>query len=92
VNDLHTTVDLPLYTAVLGGELSVETFGGAIKLRVPPEAQNGAKVRLKGKGFPVYKKEGQSGDLYVTYNVILPTKLSEREKELFTELSKLRTA
>jgi curved DNA-binding protein len=91
-NDLHTTVDLPLYTAVLGGELTVETFSGAIKLKVPPEAQNGAKVRLKGKGFPVYKKEGQSGDLYVTYNVILPTKLSEREKELFTELFKLRTA
>jgi curved DNA-binding protein len=47
-------------------------------------------VKLKGKGFPVYKKEGQFGDLYVTYNVVLPTKLTDKEKELFVELSKIR--
>jgi curved DNA-binding protein len=82
-NDLHTTVDVPLYTALLGGDVNVETLNGALKLKVPPETGNGAKVRLKGKGFPVYKQEGQFGDLYLTYNVILPKNLSEKEKELF---------
>jgi curved DNA-binding protein len=91
-NDLHTTVDVPLYTALLGGDVTVETLNGALKLKVPPETGNGAKVRLKGKGFPVYKQEGQAGDLYLTYNVILPKNLSEKEKELFQQLSKLRTA
>ena len=90
-NNLHTTADVPLYTAILGGEITLETLSGTIKLKVQPELQNGAKVRLKGKGFPVYKQEGSFGDLYVTYNVVLPTNLTEREKELFQELLKLKT-
>jgi curved DNA-binding protein len=49
-------------------------------------------VKLKGKGLPVYKKEGEFGDLYITYNVTLPKNLTEKEKELFTELSKLRNS
>jgi curved DNA-binding protein len=53
---------------------------------VKPETQNGTTVRLKGKGFPVYKKEGEAGDLYVTYNVKIPTNLSEKQKELFQQL------
>jgi DnaJ-class molecular chaperone len=44
--------------------------------------------RLKGKGFPVYKKEGEFGDLFITYNIVLPTNLTEKQKELFTQLSK----
>jgi len=88
-NDLNTTVDLDLYTAVLGGEKTIDTFGGKLKLKVNPETQNGSKIRLKGKGFPVYKKEDQFGDLYITYNVVLPTNLNEKQKELFTQLSKL---
>jgi len=55
---------------------------------VNPETQNGTKIRLKGKGFPLYKKEGHYGDLYITYNIILPTNLTEKQKELFTQLSK----
>ncbi|HYK56017.1 MAG TPA: J domain-containing protein [Flavisolibacter sp.] len=89
-NDLHTTQDLDLYIAVLGGETTIETLNGKVKLKVPPETQNGTKVRLRGKGFPVYKQEGQHGDLYVTYQVKIPTHLSEKEKELFTQLSKLK--
>ncbi len=89
-NDLFSNVNLDLYTAVLGGDIFVDTFSGRIKLSVKPETQNGTKVRLKGKGFPVYKQEGQFGDLYVTYQVTIPTGLSEKEKELFTELSNLR--
>jgi curved DNA-binding protein len=77
---------------LLGGEITLETWNGALKLKVPPETGNGAKVRLKGKGFPVYRQEGQFGDLYVTYNVLLPVKLTDKEKELFQQLSKLRPA
>ena len=64
---------------------------GKIKLKVNAGTQNGTKVRLKGKGFPVYKKEGEHGDLYVTWNIKVPTHLTEKQKELFTELSKLST-
>ena len=89
-NDLYTTANISLYRAMLGGEVIVDTFDGKVKLNVKPETQTGTKVKLKGKGFPVYKKEGQYGDLYVTFNVKLPSKLSDKEKELFKELSKLR--
>lgn len=90
-NDLYATVDLDLYKAVLGGEITIDTFDSKVKLNVKPETQSGTKVKLKGKGFPVYKKDGQLGDLYITYNVELPTNLSEKEKELFNELAKLRS-
>jgi len=87
-DNLYTTVDLDLYTAVLGGEITLDTLGGQVKLKVAPETQNGSKVKLKGKGFPVYKKEGQFGDLYVTYEVKIPINLTDRQKTLFNELSK----
>ena len=85
-NDLHVTAPLNLYTAVLGGEETVDTLDGKVKLKVKPETQNGTKVRLKGKGFPVYKEEGKFGDLIVTYNVTIPTNLTEHQKELFRQL------
>ncbi len=88
-NDLYTTVNIDLYAAVLGGEITVDTISGKVKLKVKPETQNGTKTRLKGKGFPVYKKEGDFGDLIVTYNVKIPTNLTEQQKDLFTQLSKL---
>jgi curved DNA-binding protein len=87
-NDLYATADLDLYTAVLGGEMTINTLDGKVKLKVKPETQNGSKIKLKGKGFPVYKSKGQFGDLYVTYWIRIPTDLTEREKELFYELSK----
>ncbi|WP_323789555.1 J domain-containing protein [Psychroserpens sp.] len=89
-HNLYLSVDLDLYKALLGGEITVNTFDGKVKLTVKPETQNGTKVKLKGKGFPKYKKEGQFGDLYVTYTIKTPKNLSAKEKELFTELSKLR--
>jgi curved DNA-binding protein len=89
-DNLYKTVDLDLYTALLGGDLMVDTFNGKVKLKVAPETQSGTKVKLKGKGFPVYKKEGKYGDLYITYNLVIPTELTEKEKELFVELSKIR--
>ncbi len=87
-DNLYTTVDLDLYMAMLGGEMTIETLSGKVKLHVAAETQNGTKIKLKGKGFPVYKQEGQFGDFYVTYNLKTPTHLTQRQKELFTELSK----
>ena len=72
---------------MLGGEITIDTLGGKVKLKVKPETQNGTKIRLKGKGFPVYKKEGEFGDLFITFSVKLPTNLSEKQKELFKELA-----
>lgn len=87
-DDLYATANLDLYTAVLGGETTIDTLDGKIKLKVAPETQNGAKIRLKGKGFPVYRQEGQHGDLYLTWNIQLPKNLTEQQKELFRQLSK----
>lgn len=85
-DDLKTKVSIDLYTALLGGDVKVTTLDGSVNLKVKPETQNGTTVRLKGKGFPVYKKEGQSGDLFVTYEVKLPTDLTDKQKELFEQL------
>jgi len=74
---------------VLGGEITIDTLDGKIKLNVKPETQNDTKIRLKGKGFPVYKKDGESGDLIVTFKIKIPVNLTEKQKELFEQLSKL---
>lgn len=88
-DDLYVDVTLDLYTALLGGEQLVDTLNGKVKLKVKPETQNGTKARLKGKGFPVYKKEGQFGDLIVTYSVKLPTNLTEEQKEMFRKIQSM---
>ena len=88
-NDLQITQEIDLYTALLGGDVNLNTLHGKLKLKVKPETQNGTKIRVKGKGFPAYKQEELFGDLYVTYNVKLPTGLSEKELELFEALKKL---
>lgn len=90
-SNLYTTVKIDLFQALLGDEITIDTFSGKVKLKVKPETQSGTKVRLSGKGFPVYKREGEYGDLYVTYQVELPTELSEKEKKLLKELAKLRS-
>ena len=91
-NNLYTTIDIDLYTAVLGGEITAHTFDGKVKLKVQEGTQNGTQVKLKGKGFPVYKKEGTFGDLYITYQIMIPKNLSDKEKELFVELSKIKNS
>jgi curved DNA-binding protein len=89
-NDLHTTAPIDLYTALLGGDATIDTLKGKVKLKVNAETQNGTKIRLKGKGIPVYKKEGETGDLYVTYDIKLPTNLTEKQKAMIKELSNLK--
>ena len=88
-DDLYKQIEIDLYTAILGGEIMIDTLTGKVKFPVKQNTQQDTTVRLRGKGFPVYKKEGQHGDLYVTVKVKLPEKLSDKERELFTELSNL---
>ena len=79
-----------MYTALLGGSIIVQTpEGDKLKLKIKPGTQPGAKVRLKGKGFPVYKKDGQFGDLIVTYSIEIPTNLTDKQKKLFREIQSL---
>jgi DnaJ-class molecular chaperone len=80
---------VPLTLAVLGGEVEVPTLKGKISLRIPPETQNGRTFRLAGRGMPRLK-DGTFGDMFARVKVVLPTGLSERERELFEELRRLR--
>ena len=89
-DNLYSNVDLDLYTSILGGEITADTFDGKVKLKIQSETTNETKVRLKGKGFPVYKSDGKFGDLIITYHLKTPTDLSEKEIELFKELQKIR--
>jgi curved DNA-binding protein len=90
-NNLYTTVDLDLFTAILGGDIVIDTMDGKVKLKVKPETQNNSKIKLKNKGFPVYKHKGQFGDLYVTFSIKIPTNLTLKQKKLFSELSDLQS-
>ncbi|WP_339925277.1 J domain-containing protein [uncultured Cyclobacterium sp.] len=89
-SDLRKEVEIDLYTAILGGEIIVSTLSGKVKLKLAAGTQNGTKVKLKGKGFPVYDKEGTFGDLYLTYVVKIPSSLTAEEKKLFEQLANLR--
>lgn len=90
--DSNLILDLPvtLYEALLGAEVEIPILDGKkVKLKIPPETQNGALLRLKGLGF-VDPKTKERGDLLVRVQVVLPRQLSAREKELFKELASLR--
>ena len=89
-DDLTQDVPVPLYRALLGGEQTVDTLGGPVKIKLQPETANGSRLRLRGKGFPVYREKDKHGDLYLRLNVQLPTGLSDEEKELIKQLAKLR--
>jgi curved DNA-binding protein len=90
-DDLRCEVPLDLYTAILGGELCVDTLDGTLRLKVPPETQGGRTFRLRGKGMPRLRQPNQRGDLYVKTSLRLPQKLSAQEQRLFQELANLRT-
>ena len=91
-DDLTQEVPVSVYTAALGGELTVDTLSGPVKIKIKPETANGTRLRLRGKGFPVYKKDGQYGDLYLRLNLTLPSNLTDAEKALFQQLAALRPA
>lgn len=87
--DLYQNIELDLYTAVLGGEVLLDTMDGQVKLKVKAGTQNNSQVKLKGKGFVHYKKDQDRGDFLVTYTVKIPTDLSTKQLELFKQLSQL---
>ncbi|TVZ23412.1 curved DNA-binding protein [Dokdonia sp. Hel_I_63] len=87
--DLFITHNIPLTTAVLGGDIQIKTLDSTVKLKVKPGTQNGTKVKLSGKGFPVYKKDDTFGNLFVTYQITIPTTLTPAQKELYEELAAL---
>ncbi len=89
-DDLYTELPVDLYTAVLGGEATVPTFKGKIKLKIPPETQSGRTFRLKGQGMPRLKQSDERGDLYVKIMIQLPENLTDEEFALFEELADLR--
>ncbi|MBJ6143266.1 DnaJ C-terminal domain-containing protein [Hymenobacter sp. BT559] len=89
-DDLTQDVPVSLYRALLGGSQTVETLSGAVKINIKPESTNGTRLRLRGKGFPVYRQEGKFGDLYLRLNVQLPQNLTDQEKDLIKQLAQLR--
>ncbi len=89
-DNLRCKLPVDLYTAVLGGEAIVHAPGGDIKLKIPPETQSGRTIRLTGQGMPHLRDTQARGDLLVQVQVLIPQKLTERERELFRELAKLR--
>lgn len=82
--DAEATVNIDMYTALLGGDILLQTQGSKLKLKVKPCTQNGAKIRLRGKGYQ--KPDGSYGNLIITYNVKLPSNLSDKQKELLQEM------
>ena len=90
-DDLHTEVEVPLEDAVLGGEVNVQTLRRRLNLTIPPESQNGQKIRLKGQGMPRLGSPESVGDLLVTVRPRLPRNLSDEEQELFRRLKELRS-
>ena len=90
-NDLYTEISLPLYEAILGSEVEIPTIKGKVLLNVPPETQSARTFRLAGQGMPKMRSSNTRGDLLVTVRVVLPSGLSQREREMFQELKALRS-
>ena len=91
-DDLTTILPVPLTVAMLGGEAQVPTPKGTkLALKIPPETQNGKIFRLAGQGMP-HLGNTTRGDLMARVNVILPTKLTEKEKDLFKQLGQIHSA
>lgn len=84
-NDLYVTVQSDMYTMILGGDIVLPTLRGNVKMSIRPGTQPDSTLRLRGKGFPVYKKEGSFGDLFVTLKVELPS-LNEKQKEMLRRI------
>ncbi|MGI4864686.1 MAG: DnaJ C-terminal domain-containing protein [Janthinobacterium lividum] len=89
-DDITQDVPVSLYRALLGGSQTVETLSGTVKINIKPESASGTRLRLRGKGFPVYREDGKSGDLYLRLTVQLPQNLTDQEKDLIKQLAQLR--
>ena len=85
-DDLYQTTNISLCDAVLGNDIIIETLSGKLKIKILAGTQNGKTIRLKGKGMPVYENTGVFGDFYILINILIPEKLSDKQKALFEEL------
>jgi curved DNA-binding protein len=83
-DDLRMELPVALHEAALGAEVTVPTLKGRVSLRIPPETQNGRTIRLAGQGMP--RATGGFGDLYVTVKVVLPTKLTDEDRECIRKI------
>lgn len=89
-DDLTLTLPVDLFTLLLGGKVTVQALDRTVKLEIPPETANGRVFRLKGLGMPNLKDPEKRGDLYVKVEAVLPTHLSDREKQLLEQWRRLR--
>ena len=89
-NDLYLDKTINLYDAIFGADIQLEFFGNKIKIKIPKETQAGKKLKLKNQGMPLYNLPGSKGDLYVTFNIKIPEKLTDEELELFSKLRDFR--
>jgi len=89
-NDLYRDFQVELYTAILGGEAQVKTLKGMVKVNIPKGTPNGATLRLRGLGMPVYGKNGEFGNLFLKIVIQMPEHLSEQEIGMFRKLAALR--
>jgi molecular chaperone DnaJ len=88
-NDLTLTVPITYTEAVLGTKLEVPTLNGGVKLKVPAGTPSGKTFRVRGKG--VTPDRGRTGDLLVTVQVAVPSKVSKEERKLLEDLAGMET-
>lgn len=84
-DDLHTVIQIDMFTAALGGEVEVTSLGGKHKLTIPAGTQPDQKMRLVGKGMPILKRSDQFGNLIVTVKVTIPKQLTPEQKALISQ-------
>ena len=87
-HDLYTDVTVDVFSAVLGGEVTVPTLSGNVVLSIPAGTQPGQTFRLSGRGMPHLRDPQKQGDLYARLKVQIPRDLTPRQRELFEELAK----
>lgn len=91
-DDLRMTLPIDLFTALLGGKVSVPAFDRSVNLTIPEGTRNGKVFRLTKLGMPKLRKPDERGDLYVSVNVDLPQKLSDEEKDFVRQWQALHSA
>lgn len=91
-NDLYTEIKVPLYTAILGGQVEIDSLKGNYSITIPRETQNGKVLRMKGLGMPVYEQKNKYGDLYLKIMIEIPQHITEQERELFIKLNTIRSS
>ncbi|MBI3536453.1 MAG: J domain-containing protein, partial [Chloroflexi bacterium] len=91
-DDLYCEAPVDLFTAILGGEVSINTLRGQGVLKIPAGTQSGKTFRLSRQGMPKLNEPNKFGDMYVHARVIIPENLTSAEKDLFEKLAKLRQA